>query len=80
MTARMRGILLTGLAAANFLLGGLSTRDAEAAMLGAPTMSHAGQAPVVQRVTNVCGANGCVRVQTQRVQHQKPGSVPGKHI
>jgi hypothetical protein len=76
----MRGILLTGLAAASFLLGGLSTRDAEAAMLAAPTMSLAGQAPVVQRVTNVCGANGCVRVQTQRVQHQKPGSVPGKHI
>jgi hypothetical protein len=75
----MRGILLTGLAAASFLLGGLSTRNAEAAMLAA-TMSHAGQAPVVQRVTNVCGANGCVRVQTQRIQGQKPGSVPGKHI
>jgi hypothetical protein len=75
----MRGILLAGLAAASFLLGGLSTR-AETAMLAAPTTSYTGKAAVVQRVTNVCGANGCVRVQTQRVQHQKPGSVPGKHI
>ena len=76
----MRGILLAGLAAASFLVGGPSARDAEAAMLAAPTMSDAGKAPVIQRITNVCGANGCVRVQTQRVQHQKPGSVPGKHI
>jgi hypothetical protein len=74
----MRGILVAGLAAASFLFGGLCTRDAEAAMLAAPTISHAGKAAVVQRVTNVCGANGCV--QTQRIQRQKPGSVPGKHI
>jgi hypothetical protein len=76
----MRGILLAGLAAASFLVGGLSSRNAEAEMLAAATILHAGQAPVVQRITNVCGATGCVRVQTQRVQHQKPGSVPGKHI
>jgi hypothetical protein len=76
----MRGILVAGLAAASFLVCGLSARDAEAGMLAALTMSHAGKAVVVQRVANVCGANGCVRVQTQRVQHQKPGSVPGKHI
>jgi hypothetical protein len=37
-------------------------------------------APLIVRVTNVCGANGCVRVQTQRVTHQKPGSVAAKHI
>jgi hypothetical protein len=37
-------------------------------------------APLIVRVTNVCGANGSVRVQTQRVTHQKPGSVAAKHI
>jgi hypothetical protein len=75
----MRGILLTGLGAASFLLIGLSSRNAEAAMLAAP-MSDAGNATFVQHITNVCGANGCVRVQTQRIHHQKPGSVPAKHI
>jgi hypothetical protein len=30
----------------------------------------------VQKVANVCGSNGCVRVQTQRVvKHQKAGNV-----
>jgi hypothetical protein len=40
----------------------------------------AGDVQLVHRVTNVCGANGCVRVQTQRVQHQKPGGVAAKRI
>jgi hypothetical protein len=36
--------------------------------------------PAVQQVANVCGANGCVRVQTQKVRHQKPGNLGGHHI
>jgi hypothetical protein len=76
----MHGILLAGLAAASLLLSGMPSRSAEAAVLAAAPMSDAGNAALVQQVTNVCGANGCVRVQTQRVRHQKPGSVPGNHI
>jgi hypothetical protein len=76
----MRGILFTALAVAGLLLSGPSARHSEAATLAAaPILGNAGAA-LVQQVANVCGANGCVRVQTQRVHHQKPGSVPGKHI
>jgi hypothetical protein len=42
-------------------------------------MADSGAAPV-RLVANICGANGCVRVQTQRIQHQKPGAVSAKHI
>ena len=73
----MRRILFDCLVA-SVLLGALACA-AEAAMLAA-SMPGGGDTRLVQRVTNVCGANGCVRVQTQRVQHQKPGSLAGKHI
>jgi hypothetical protein len=80
----MRGIFLTGLvtslvtgvAVTSFVLSGLSACPAAAASV---VSSDDGPA-IVQQVANVCGANGCVRVQTQRVHHQKPGSVPAKHI
>jgi hypothetical protein len=40
---------------------------------------RAGSVAQVQPVTNVCGANGCARVQTQRVvKHQKGTFVPGR--
>jgi hypothetical protein len=82
--ARMRGNVLAGLftsvAAASFLLTGSLADNAEAAMLTPAAISGGGDAAFIQRVVNVCGANGCVRVQTQRVQHQRPGSVAAKHI
>ena len=82
----MRRICLTSLAAAALILIGRSAGSASAAAV-APTatlvpraiMGNAAEAPV-QLAANVCGANGCVRVQTQRIQHQKPGSVAAKHI
>jgi hypothetical protein len=73
----MRRILFSCLAAS--VLSGGPAFAAEAAMLAAP-MPGLGDTQLVQRVANVCGANGCVRVQTQRVQHQKPGSAAAKHI
>jgi hypothetical protein len=72
----MRGIFLICFAA-GFLSTGLALR-AEATTLAASM--HGESTALIERVTNICGANGCVRVQTQRIQHPKPGSVAGKHI
>jgi hypothetical protein len=70
----MRAILLTAFAIMSVLLSGAAMRQADAAMpIGARSSTLA--APV-QEVANVCGSNGCVRVQTQRVvKHQKAGNV-----
>jgi hypothetical protein len=76
----MRGILPSNLAVASMLLSGLVAGDAAAATLAPAPITSGGNAPFVQPVTNVCGSNGCVRVQTQRVQHHKPGSAAAKHI
>jgi len=76
----MRGIFVLNLVFATILCGGLGAGDATAATLTPPLVVSGAGVPLVQPVANVCGANGCVRVQTQRVQHQKPGSVAAKHI
>ena len=77
----MRGILFTALAIAFVLSSGVSGRRAEAAPFGSPSaFGVAASASIVQQVANVCGASGCVRVQTQRiVRRQKPGMVSGNH-
>lgn len=75
----MRAILLTVLATAGILLSVIAAREAGAAMpLGSRPGIGMAQA---QPIANVCGANGCVRVQTQRVvKHQKAGNVvPGRN-
>jgi len=70
----MRAILLTAFATMGLLLSGAAVRQADAAMpIGAPPSTVA---VFVQKVANVCGSNGCARVQTQRVvKHQKAGNV-----
>jgi hypothetical protein len=82
----MRRICLTSLAAAGLFLIGWSAGPTSAAVL-APTATFVPRAIVgngaeapVHLVANICGGNGCVRVQTQRIQHHKPGSVAAKHI
>jgi hypothetical protein len=70
----MPGTWSVSWAAAALIMIGLSTAPAHAAM------GSDNAAARVQLVANICGANGCVRVQTQRVQHRKPGSVPANHI
>jgi hypothetical protein len=70
----MRRICMVSFAAAALVFIGLSAASAQAAM------GNDSPAAPVQLVANICGANGCVRVQTQRVQHHKPGSVPANHI
>ena len=74
----MRRNLLSSLAVASLLASGLAARQADALPAGPATIG--GDAAPVWRVTNVCGTNGCVRVQTQRIHHQKPGSVAKNHI
>jgi hypothetical protein len=76
----MRGILFTVATVASLLLGELAAHHAQAAPLAPASLSGDGGAPLIEHVTNVCGPNGCVRVQTQRIRHQKPGSVAAKHI
>jgi hypothetical protein len=75
----MRTILLTVLATAGILSSAMAAHEASAAMpRGARPETGTAQA---QPVANVCGVNGCVRVQTQRViKHQKAGNfVPGRN-
>jgi hypothetical protein len=79
----MRGTLLTALAVAFVLSTGVSIHRAEAAPLGSPSAlrTAAASATLVQQAANVCGSNGCVRVQTQRViRRQKPGTIAANHI
>ena len=66
----MRKTLVMILAGAALLSAGMLESRAGAmprAVLGAT----AANATVVQQATNVCGSNGCVRVQTQRVRHHR---------
>jgi hypothetical protein len=75
----MRKILLTVFAAAGILSSAMAVWDTGAAM---PFRERSEIGPAQpQAVANVCGANGCVRVQTQRVvKHQKAGNlVPGRN-
>ncbi len=76
----MRGIVVLSLVLASILSSGLVTSDAKAGTLTPLLVISGSDPPMIERITNVCGANGCVRVQTQRVTHQKPGSVAAKHI
>ena len=76
----MRAILLTAFATIfatmGIVLSGAAVRQADAAM---PISARLSAAAFVQTVANVCGSNGCVRVQTQRVvKHQKAGNVVPK--
>jgi hypothetical protein len=74
--AAMRAILLTALATASVLASAAAARQAHAAM---PFGPRPGSVAQVQPVTNVCGVNGCARVQTQRVvKHQRGTFVPGR--
>ncbi len=74
----MRATLLTALAAAAILSGGLAGNQANAftpqSTLGVASM------PLIRQVVNICGSAGCVPVQTKKVRHFKNGSAVGQHI
>ena len=69
----MRETLFAALAAAA-LVAGAMPGDRAQAMTAAPSALAvaAPGAGLVHRVVNVCGANGCVKVQTQRVVKRHP--------
>jgi hypothetical protein len=74
----MRTILATTIGAATILCCGMAARQAEATV----PMAVPPTAVIlpIESVTNVCGNNGCVRIQTQRlVKHQKAGNVVPRH-
>ena len=68
----MRRTLLVAIAAAAILSGG-SLERADAMKFATPSaLGFAGpDTAFVQRVTVVCGNNGCSPVQTKRVQRRK---------
>jgi len=69
----MHKTVLAGLVAAAFLWSGIFSYRAEATMLA--KSSALGVAAIAigsfARATNVCGMNGCVKVQTSRVVHHR---------
>jgi hypothetical protein len=77
--ATTRAILLAVVTMAAILTSAIAARQADAAM------PHAARPDTVtaraQPITNVCGANGCARVQTQRVvKHPNAGNfIPGRN-
>jgi hypothetical protein len=75
---RMRKIFLAALAVAAVLGGGMLGGGWAAAMVPAASSGRglAGDAGLVRRVLNVCGTNGCVKVQTQRVVKRHPPAPP----
>jgi len=74
----MRKIFLAALAAAAVLAGGMLGGGRAAAMVPAASSGRglAADAGLVQPVLNVCGSNGCVKVQTQRVVKRHPPPPP----
>jgi len=74
----MRKIFLAALAATAVLGGGMPGGGRAAAMVPAASSARglAADAGLLQRVLNVCGANGCVKVQTQRVVKRHPPPPP----
>jgi hypothetical protein len=73
----MRAISVTAVATV-LLLCGATAQRADAAM---PIAARPAVATLpIETVTNVCGNNGCVRVQTQRLaKHQKAGNAVPRH-
>jgi hypothetical protein len=71
----MRAISVTAVATVVLLCG--VARQVDAMPMAA---RPAAAALPVETVTNVCGANGCVRVQVQRLaKHQKAGNAVQRH-
>jgi len=69
-------------AAAIMLSAGMSGHRAEAVARATPSAADvaAVHAPLVRQAVNVCGSNGCVRVETKRVQHYRPYGTSARHI
>jgi len=74
----MRATLLTALAAAAILSGGLFGNQASA--FTRPSVLGVAPMPLVQHVANICGTVGCAPVQTKKIRHFKNGSAVGQHI
>jgi len=69
----MRKIILTALAAAAILSGGMLGNRAQAMTLATPSVLGVAtaDAALVRQAKAVCGSNGCVQVQTSRPRPHK---------
>lgn len=72
----MRNALFAAVAAATVLASGILGGRANATPLAPSSarMGAAADAALVQQATNVCGANGCVRVQTSAPRKRQHGA------
>jgi hypothetical protein len=68
----MRKTFLTVFATTAILSGGLFGVEAIPLASSSALGFAAGNADLIQRVTVVCGNNGCSPVQTKRVQRRQP--------
>jgi hypothetical protein len=70
---RMREMFFAALAAAALVAGAMPSERAQA-MTVAPSAPGAAApgARLIHHAVNVCGSNGCVKVQTQRVVKRHP--------
>jgi hypothetical protein len=68
----MRKTFLTVFTTAAILSGGLFSAKAIPLVSPSALGFAAGNADLLQRVTVVCGNNGCSPVQTKRVQRRQP--------
>jgi hypothetical protein len=72
----MRAISVTAVATIVLLVGVARQADAAMPLVARPAVA----ALPIETVTNVCGNNGCVRVQVQRLaKHQKAGNAVPRH-
>ena len=67
----MRKIVLTAMATAAILSGGMLGSEAGAMPLATPAVLNAAAGSLVRQAAVVCGGNGCAPVQTGRVQRRK---------
>ena len=76
----MREPLFPALAVVALIAGGMLVNRAEA-MIAAPPApaAEAAKSGLLHRAVNVCGANGCVKVQTQRVVKRHLPPPPPHH-
>jgi hypothetical protein len=75
----MREFLFTAVTVATVLSGAVLDERAEA-MTPAGLGVGAVQVAIFRLAVNVCASNGCVPVQTKRIQHHKPGAITARHI
>jgi hypothetical protein len=79
----MRNVIITAVAATALLAGGMAGSEAGTMSLArqAALAANAGGASPLHLAANVCGSNGCVKVQVSppRKRHGRPATMATPH-